>query len=92
VKLLFSKYWEALIYGSVPNIWPYLKRSQVPISVLRGESSDTVNDLAWKRWQALLPVAELPEHIRAVNFLDAGHLLPLEQPQKVAHHVLQCML
>ena len=92
VRLLFSKYWEALIYGSVPNIWPYLKRSQVPISVLRGEASDTVDDLAWKRWQALRPYAGVPEHIRAVNFVGAGHLLPLEHPQQVAQHVMQCML
>ena len=92
VKLLFSKHWEALIYGSVPNIWPHLKRSQVPISVLRGEASDTVDDLAWKRWQALSPAAAIPEHIRAVNFVGAGHLLPLEQPQQVAQHVMQCML
>ena len=92
VKLLYSKYWEALMYGSVPNIWPHLKRSQVPISVLRGESSDTVDELAWKRWQALRPAVGLPEHIRAVNFVGYGHLLPLEQPEQVTDQVKRCML
>jgi len=92
VKLFYSKYWEAVMYGSVPNIWPYLKRSRVPISVLRGESSDTVDDLAWKRWQALRPVTGLPEHIRAINFVGSGHLLPLEQPLQVANHIKRCML
>jgi pimeloyl-ACP methyl ester carboxylesterase len=92
VKLLYSKYWEALMYSSVPNIWPYLKRSKVPMSVLRGEFSDTVDDLAWKRWQMLKPVATLPKHIRAINFTGAGHLLPLEQPQQVADQVNQCVL
>jgi pimeloyl-ACP methyl ester carboxylesterase len=92
VKLLYSKHWEALMYGSVPNIWPYLKRSVVPISVLRGESSDTVDDLAWKRWQALRPAASLPEHIRAVNFVGSGHLLPLEQPVQVALKVRLCTI
>ncbi|MDC9720964.1 MAG: alpha/beta hydrolase [Gammaproteobacteria bacterium] len=92
VTLLYSKYWEALMYGSVPNIWPYLKRSKVPISVLRGESSDTVDDLAWKRWQAVASVPNLPKHTRAVNFVDAGHLLPLEQPIEVAVQIKQCML
>ncbi len=88
VKLLYSKHWEALMYGSVPNIWPYLKRSVVPISVLRGEFSDTVNDLAWKRWQALRCAEGLPEHIRAINFVGSGHLLPLEQPVKVAQQIM----
>lgn len=92
VVLLYSKYWEALMYGSVPNIWPYLKRSQVPISVLRGEFSDTVDKRAWQRWLGLSPVAGMPEHKRAVNFLDAGHLLPLEQAKQVASHIKQCML
>lgn len=92
VRLFYSKYWEALMFASVPNIWPYLKRSKVPITVLRGESSDTVDGLAWQRWQALRPIVGLPKHIRAVNFVGAGHLLPLEQPQQVAHQVKQCML
>lgn len=92
VKLFYSKYWEAAMYGSVPNIWPSLKRSRVPISVLRGESSDTVDKLAWRRWQALPPFVGLPEHIRAINFVGSGHLLPLEQPLKVANQVMRCML
>ena len=92
VELFYTKYWEALMYGSVPNIWPYLKRSKVPISVLRGESSDKVDDLAWKRWRSLKPAANLPEHTRAVNFVNSGHLLPLEQPLQVAQHIQSCMI
>jgi hypothetical protein len=59
---------------------------------LRGESSDTVDKLAWRRWQALPPFVGLPEHIRAINFVGSGHLLPLEQPLKVANQVMRCML
>lgn len=87
VKLVYDKYWEALMYGTVPNMWPYLKRNKVPISVLRGELSDTVDDLAWQRWQALRPQAGVPQINKAINFVGAGHLLPLEQPQLVAQQI-----
>ena len=92
VKLAYGKHWEALVYGSMPNIWPYLKRCKVPLSVIRGEFSDTVDDLAWKRWQAIRPAAQLPEHARAINITGSGHLLPLEQPQVVAQQITNCLL
>tara|TARA_B110000091_G_scaffold205426_1_gene241125 strand:+ start:29 stop:892 length:864 start_codon:yes stop_codon:yes gene_type:complete len=92
VKLLYSKYWEALMYSSVPNIWPYLKRSCVPISVLRGEFSNTVDALAWKRWKALKNKQNLHENVRAINFTNTTHLLPLEQPLEVAAQVTQCVI
>jgi len=91
-KLLYDKYWEATMYGTVPTMWRTLKRCKVPISVLRGGHSDTVDALAWKRWQALRPPLGLPQHIRAVNFDGAGHLLPLEQPHKVAQQIRHCLL
>ncbi|MCO4836483.1 MAG: alpha/beta hydrolase [Oceanospirillaceae bacterium] len=91
VKLLYSKYWEAVMYASVPNIWPYLKRSLVPIYVLRGESSDTVDDLAWKRWKALENTQNLPDTLRAINFKNTSHLLPLECPKEVASQVKRCV-
>jgi len=75
----------------VPNIWPYLKRSLVPIYVLRGESSDTVDDLAWKRWKALENTQNLPDTLRAINFKNTSHLLPLECPKEVASQVKRCV-
>lgn len=92
VTLLYTKYWEALMYASVPNVWPYLKQCKVPISVLRGELSDTVDDVAWKRWRRLKPKTLLPQHTRAINFADAGHLLPLEKPQELAQQIIKCKL
>ena len=62
------------------------------MSVLRRECSDAVDKLAWQRGLGLRPVAGMPEHKRAVNFLEAGHLLPLEQAKQVANHIKQCML
>jgi pimeloyl-ACP methyl ester carboxylesterase len=91
-KLFYDKYWEATMYGTVPSLWRTLKRSKVAISVLRGQKSETVDDLAWKRWQAVQSRTDLPQHVRAINFEDAGHLLPLEQPQRVAQKIRHCLL
>jgi len=91
-KLFYDKYWEATMYSTVPTIWRTLKHCKVPVSVLRGETSDTVDDLAWRRWQALTPIAGLPPHTRSINFEGAGHLLPLEHPQRVAQQIRHCLL
>ncbi len=82
VGLLFDKNWEALVYGTVPNIWNILRHTQVPIDLLRAEHSDTVDNASWQRWLSLGG----PK--RAVNFAGAQHLLPLDQPDLVAKTIL----
>ena len=82
VGLLFDKHWEALAYSTVPNTWPLLKATQVPINLLRAEHSDTIDDDSWARWHTL------PGPKQATQFDDTYHLLPLDHPDMVTEHIL----
>lgn len=79
VVLRFPRDWEAQIYARPPlDIWQIVPQIKAPSLAIRGARSDTVGDEAWRRWQALQPAAHFTE------LEDAGHLAPLEQPQRMA--------
>lgn len=77
-RLRFHKEWEARLYETPTSVWPLLKRPLPPITVLRGASSRVFEATHARRWQAMRP------HDPVLTISDAGHLLPLEQPQRVA--------
>ncbi len=81
VKLLYPPAWEAGIYGSVPWIWPTLKRVSMPVLGLRGVNSQILSAAAFQRWGRVQKQAEL-------HTVAGGHLFPLENPRETAQHVV----
>ncbi|MBD1390216.1 alpha/beta hydrolase [Neiella sp. HB171785] len=78
LKLRFGKVWEAAIYGSLPNVWPILKRLTVPTTAIRAEHSNTLGVPQWRRWQQLQP-----QH-HFIELSGSEHLLPLTEPERLA--------
>lgn len=79
VKLRYSGEWEACVYRSPPNLWSTIGKIRQPISVLAGRQSYVV----------LPSIAEKLSSYPSVHFdwMDAGHLLPLEAPTATAQWV-----
>ena len=79
VGLRYQREWEARIYSRPPlNVWELIPLVERPTLGIRGAESDALWKAAWERWQTVQPDAEF------VEFEDAGHLVPLEQPLRVA--------
>ena len=69
----------ALFIGGVQyNIWPLLSKITCPVLVVEGETTDSKIYIDLERTVAMLPKAS---HIIVA---DAGHLIPMEQPSKIA--------
>ena len=79
--LTYPREWEARVYGTATAYRHHLLRSQLPVLAMRGGHTTTIDEKFWHRWQ------QNPNH-RLVDFPDAGHLLPLEDPQGVLAEVL----
>lgn len=77
-RLRFHKEWEARLYETPTSVWPLLKRPLPPVTVLRGAGSRVFEAADARRWQAMRPRDQV------LTIDDAGHLLPLEQPHRVA--------
>lgn len=79
VVLRFPREWEAQIYARPPlDIWQIVPQISAPTLAIRGARSDTLGNEAWHRWQSLQPAAHF------IELQDAGHLAPLEQPERLA--------
>lgn len=79
VGLRYRREWEARVYSRPPlNVWHLLPLVDRPTLGIRGAESDALWPEAWARWQEVQPEASFLE------FEEAGHLVPLEQPQRVA--------
>lgn len=77
--LTFPKTWEARIYSLVPkDVWQWLPQVTQPIIAIRAEHSDTIFPESWAYWQTLTPDATF------VEVDNVGHLLLLEQPDRLA--------
>ncbi len=69
----------ALFIGGVQyNIWPLLSKISSPVLIIEGENTDSKNYIDLERAVDVLPKAS---HIIVA---DAGHLIPMEQPSKIA--------
>jgi pimeloyl-ACP methyl ester carboxylesterase len=82
IELTYSKEWEAQVYMTFSNPWGYFRKLQTPYLALRGETSTTIRDETWAKWQKLKGADTL------VQFDNCGHLLPLEKPKKLAQTIL----
>lgn len=84
LTLRFPREWEAAIYARPPlDVWELIPQVSHRTLAVRGEHSQTLQPADWERWQQLQPDA------RFVQMDGAGHLLPLEQPQRLADTVLR---
>ena len=85
LQLAYAREWEAAAYRSTPWVWPRVAKLKLPVLGLRGESSDTLNQASFRRWQRLQPQAEL-------HTCPGGHLLPMEHPEGTARYVIDYLL
>jgi pimeloyl-ACP methyl ester carboxylesterase len=85
-ELAFSPEWEAHIYHTGIwrdlDLWHGLKQLRAPTLFLRGGASDTF----WAK--TAVRVQRANPNIRVEAIEGAGHLVPLEYPQKVADLIL----
>lgn len=83
LTLAYSRDWEAAIYAHPPtDVWELVPQVRQPTLAIRAAQTDTLHPQAWAYWQELQPQAtflELP---------NTGHLLPLEQPGRVADEII----
>ncbi len=82
-ELAYSRDWEARIYTTVTNPWSAIKQVRVPMLILKGQESDTIQPADWKRMKHLQPNGYF------VEIEGVGHLLPLEQPHAIATTINQ---
>ena len=73
VSLRWSGAWEACVYRSAPYMMSRLKKLRVPLLGIAGAESDVLNPQVLADWQRACPALNL-------HVLDAGHLVPLEEP------------
>lgn len=83
IKLRFPKEWESRIFATATNPWPLISKVQSPLLIFRGVESDVIQPKSWiqiKKKQPNAVFVEIPE---------SGHLLPMEQAESIAKHVLK---
>ena len=80
IELVCSPKTEAALFigGVQYNIWPLLSKISCPVLIIEGGTSDSKNYIDMERTVALLPRAS------RIIVADAGHLIPMEQPSKIA--------
>ncbi len=82
INLKYSPAWEARIYETSgladAYVWRNLPKVSCPVLVLRGDDSDTLKPRVVRRM-----IKKLPDG-KAHTQLEAGHLLPLELPDRAA--------
>jgi pimeloyl-ACP methyl ester carboxylesterase len=79
VRLRYPKAWEARIFEVTPaSVWPALRRVDVPVLFLRGETSTTF--LVSAATRATREMADA----RVIELADRSHFLPFEDPDGVA--------
>ncbi len=80
-RLAYPREWEARIYATATYFRGQLIHSKLPVLGLRGGHSDTVDAKFWRRWQR-------NDNHQHIEFPEAGHLLPLENPAAVIEAIM----
>lgn len=83
VTLRYTKEWEAQVYSTVTNPWPILKKMKIPTLIIRGAETDVIIPKVWDKLKRKMP------NIQFLNIPKTGHLLPFEDPQRVADAILE---
>ena len=77
--LAYPPAWEAWVYAHLPTtVWDLIPQLTRPTLAIRGVESDTLVQEGWAAWREKQPDAIFKE------IKEAGHLLPMEKPAKVA--------
>ncbi len=79
--LAYPREWEARIYATATYFRGQLLASKLPVLGMRGAHSDTISESFWSKWQR-------NQNHQLVDFPEAGHLLPLEDPEGVIQQLL----
>lgn len=80
-RLAYPREWEARIYATATYFRKYLLSSTLPVMAMRGAHANTIDEKFWLRWKSNL-------NHQFVDFPEAGHLLPLEEPGAVIKQVM----
>ena len=76
--LVYPRAWEARVYASAENVWAFMNKSSVPITIIRAENSNVISDETWDK---------VKKRVKNANFIemkDVGHLIPFEKPKESA--------
>lgn len=82
VKLAFPKAWEATIFAYPPAVWRKIGRISHPTLGIRGTHTTVLSKSKWHRWQQLQPRATF------IEMEGVGHMIPLENYEGLANHLL----
>ncbi|MFQ5409253.1 MAG: alpha/beta fold hydrolase [Anaerolineales bacterium] len=83
VTLAYTPAWEAHVYATSPHYWwGQLDKLQLPVLIIAGRDTDIFGPASIRMFQRRVP------HARIEVIDDAGHLVPLEQPARVAELIL----
>lgn len=79
VTLAYPRAWEAKVYGTAPYLWGKMSKSPCPLTIIRAEYSDVIDDEGWKKIQSKVARGHF------IQADGAGHLVPFEQPELCAN-------
>lgn len=79
--------WESATFSQMSEWgWRALMRVQVPVTIVYGMMSDTFLEKTARATRMLAP------HVRLVPVTDAGHFVPMEEPERVGQELLKAAL
>ena len=85
--LCYPPEWEARIYVTSMRadleLWRDLPTLRPPVLLIRGAETDTLWESTARRFQSLLPQAQV------VTLPNTTHLLPLETPEVIAGQIVE---
>ncbi len=83
VKLRYPKAWETRIFQMTPaDLWPELRKIDLPMLFIRGARSDTFLPAAAERVRRILPTAQV------IEVSESSHFVPMERPLVVARLIV----
>ena len=85
LQLAFPKDWESRIYATVPYALDGLFDLEVPVHILRGETTNVISKKVWQQIEEKVPAENLYE------LKDASHLAPLEFPNLIANWMMEAI-
>lgn len=87
IELAYPPEWEAQIFSVAPlGEWDFLPELTVSTLVIAGSESDVFTARSIKVWRSKRP------DVPVIVVPDSGHLVPFEQPDTVASHVLDFLV
>ena len=85
VTLSYPRDWESRVYASAPNVWSFLKKVTCPVTIIKAEYSDVINEQRWLHIQKMVPNG------RFIELKNTGHLVPFEKPGLCADTILKVL-